>query len=144
MSKENKNLTGYCGLYCGDCFSYPGTIADMARDIRKELRKTKFDTIAKVVPFKEFKYYKECYECLGAMVRLRCNKACRDGGGPPVCKIRACCQKNGYKGCWECDEFDGCKKMQFLEVVHKDAHIKNLNKIKRVGVEEWLKGKRFW
>jgi len=36
---KDENLVTYCGLYCGDCFNYTGSIADMARDLRKELRK---------------------------------------------------------------------------------------------------------
>ena len=35
MDKKDKNLTAYCGLYCGDCFNYKGEIADLARDLRK-------------------------------------------------------------------------------------------------------------
>jgi len=40
-----EDLVAYCGLYCGDCFNYKGEIADLARDLRKELRKTKFDIV---------------------------------------------------------------------------------------------------
>ena len=71
MEALKAELLGYCGLYCGDCTGYKGDIADMARDIRKLLRKYKFDKVAEAIPFKEFKHYRECYECLGAMVKLR-------------------------------------------------------------------------
>jgi len=142
--EENKNLVSYCGLYCGDCFNYRGEIADLARDLRKVLRKYKFAEVAKVIPFKEFKNYEVCYETLGAMVKLRCKRACRGGGGPPFCKIRDCCREKGIEGCWECDEFEICKKLNFLTAVHGDAHLKNLRKIKRVGLEDWLSGKRLW
>jgi hypothetical protein len=27
------------------------------------------------------------------MVKLRCSKPCKDGDGPPFCKIRKCCHK---------------------------------------------------
>ena len=37
MSKQDKNLVAYCGLYCGDCPIYKGKIADLARDLRKIL-----------------------------------------------------------------------------------------------------------
>ena len=37
MSKQDKNLVAYCGLYCGDCPMYKGKIADLARDLRKIL-----------------------------------------------------------------------------------------------------------
>lgn len=141
---ENKNLVAYCGLYCGDCFSYQGKIADLARDLRKELRGAKFDRIVEGLPFKEFQNYQVCYEVLGAMVRLRCKNACRDGGGNPFCKIRKCCQKNEYEGCWECEEFADCKKLDFLRTGHVDAHLKNLRKIKKQGIDDFLSGKRYW
>jgi len=134
MSKLKSNRThliAYCGLYCGDCFSYQGKIADMSRDLRKELRKAKFDRIAEGIPFKEFKHYRECYEVLGAMVRLRCKRACKGGGGNPFCKIRICCEKKGIDGCWQCDEFNTCKKLDILSPIHGNEHLKNIRKIKK-------------
>ena len=139
--KSKKQLIAYCGLYCGDCFSFKGTIADLSRDLRKELRQSKFDDIAKGIPFKEFKNYRECYECLEAMVRLRCKNACKDGGGNPFCAIRKCCQKKGFDGCWECDEIEICKKLDALNGIHKDTHRKNLRAIKKKGISEFIKGK---
>ena len=143
-SKQNENLIAYCGLYCADCFSYEGKIADLSRDLRKELRHFKFDNFAEGIPFKEFKNYKECYECLGAMVRLRCKSACKGGGGNPFCTIRKCCQKKGFVGCWECDEIETCKKLDSLNKIHKDAHRKNLKTIKKKGTSEFIKGKKYF
>jgi len=62
-----------------------GEIADLARDLRKKLRQEKFNRVSKGLSkyFKEFKDYEKCYVTLGAMVRLRCSRVCRDGGGPP-------------------------------------------------------------
>ena len=137
-------LVSYCGLYCGDCHGYAGTIADLARDLRKELRRYKFDRFAAAVPFKEFKNYSQCYETLGAMVKFRCRRACRGGGGPPFCRIRECCRNKDIHGCWECDEFEECDLLKFLQPVHEDAHLKNLRRIRKVGVERWMVGKRFW
>jgi Protein of unknown function (DUF3795) len=138
------NLIAYCGLYCDDCFGYKGKVADLARDLRKELRQAKFEEAVKGIPFKEFQHYNECYEVLGAMVRLRCKSACRGGGGNPFCKIRKCCQKKEVEGCWECGDFETCGKLDFLKVNHGDAHIKNLRKIKKQGIDEFLKGKKCW
>ena len=144
--KQNKSLIAFCGLYCGDCFFYKGEIADLARDLRKKLREAKFhQTYNEFSKFaKEFKNYPRCYEVLGAMVKMRCNKTCRNGGGPPFCKIRKCCKEKGIEGCWECDEFEVCDKLDFLKPTHKDAHLKNLRKIKKQGIENFLKGKRYW
>ena len=80
MNEANRELVAYCGLYCGDCFSYQGKIADLSRDLRKELRQARFDRVAEGMPFKEFRNYRECYEVLGALLRLRCKNGCRSGG----------------------------------------------------------------
>ncbi len=142
----NKELIGYCGLYCGDCVNYKGEVADLARDLRKNLRESKFDRVSQGLSkfFKEFENYEQCYKVLGAMVRLRCKRACRGGGGPPSCKIRNCCQKKSIEGCWECEEFKTCEKLDFLKPIHEDAHLKNIAKINKQGVEKFLEGKRYW
>jgi hypothetical protein len=143
---SDKNLVAYCGLYCGDCFNHKGKIADLARDLRKELRQEKFSQVSQGLSkfFKAFENYEQCYEVLGAMVRLRCKKSCRGGGGPPFCKIRTCCQKKRIEGCWECELFETCQKLDFLKGVHNDAHLKNLRKIKKEGASSFLGGKRNW
>lgn len=147
MSDE-KELIAYCGLYCGDCFSYKGRVAELSKALRKELRQAKFDKIAGFLGtlpfFKILQDYQKCYGVLGVLVRLRCEKSCRDGGGNPFCKIRQCCQKRKLKGCWQCDEFQGCKKLEFLTQTHNDAHIKNLKKIGNQGEELFLQGKKYW
>ena len=145
---EEKDLIAYCGLYCGDCFGYRGKVADLARDLRKELRQAKFSQIAEAMAaipfFAVYKDYSRCYEVLGAMVKFRCKRTCRGGGGPPVCKMRTCCQKKGIDGCWQCDEFETCKKLDFLKPSHVDAHLKNLRLLKKSGVDSFLAGKRHW
>jgi hypothetical protein len=145
---EDVNLISYCGLYCGDCHGFAGTIPDLARDLRKELRQIHYDKFAEFISTysfgKDFKNYDECYKVLGAMVKFRCRKGCRNGGGSPFCKIRICVQKKGIDGCWMCTEFETCKKLQFLVRVHGDAHIKNIRKIKKSGKAEFIKGKTLW
>jgi len=147
MHGEEK-LIAYCGLFCGECFSYQGKIADLARDLRKELRQIRFDKVAESMSnisfFKTFKKYPECYEVLGAIVKLRCKNACRNGGGNPYCAIRKCCQKKEIEDCWLCDEFEDCRKMDFLKMNHGDAHLKNLRILKKNGKKGFLKGNKYW
>ena len=144
----DSNDVAYCGLYCAECPNYTGIIADSARDLRKELRKYRFDKTAEFLStlsfFKEFKKYSECYEVLGAMVKLRCNKTCQNGGGNPFCKIRKCCEKKKIDGCWDCIDFEKCDKLKFLEANHGKAHIKNLRIIKNKGIKEFINGEKFW
>jgi hypothetical protein len=145
---EEKELIAYCGLYCGDCYRHNGKIADLARDLRKELRRYKFDVTAEALSeisfFAAYKNYPQCYEVLGEMVKLRCQRICRDGGGPPGCKIRDCCRKKEIEGCWQCDEFETCKKLDFLVPFHRDAHLKNLKIIAKAGPDSFIRGKRHW
>lgn len=135
--------TSYCGLYCGDCAFGTGRIPDLARDLRKELRANRFDKVAEVIPFPEFKKYSDCYEVLGAMVKLRC-KGCRGGSRSKFCNIAGCAMKKGLDGCWECADFESCQKLVFLEPVHGDGHLKNLKAIRKSGVDAWAEGKRHW
>jgi hypothetical protein len=95
----------------------------LARDLRKELRKNKFAEFAKAIPFKEFKNCPECYECLGAMVKLRCT-GCRGGSRSKFCNIAKCALKKEYEGCWQCDEFATCVYFNFLKPIHLDANLK--------------------
>jgi hypothetical protein len=141
---ENEELVAYCGLYCGDCFNYKGEIADLARDLRKKLRETDFDTASQGLSkyFKEFKDYPRCYAVLGAMLRLRCKRACRGGGDNPACKPRICCRKKNIAGCWECSEFETCGKLDFLKPIHGEAYLQNLRKLKEAGVKSFIAGLR--
>ncbi|KYK34543.1 MAG: hypothetical protein AYK22_05295 [Thermoplasmatales archaeon SG8-52-3] len=146
--KKDEKLIAYCGIYCGDCHGFTGMVPDLARDLRKELRQIHYDKFAAFIstyPFgKDFKNYEECYKVLGAMVKFRCRKGCRSGGGSPFCKIRKCAEKKELDGCWLCPDFKSCKELKFLEPVHGDAHIKNLKNLKKKGKKEFVKGKTLW
>lgn len=141
----DKDLIACYGLYCGDCFNFKGEIADLSRDLRKKLREAKFDKASKGLSkyFKDLHDYEACYRVLGAMVRLRCNRACRNGGGNLSCKIRICCRKKNLTGCWQCSDFGKCTRFEFLKPIHEDANLKNLKKLEKQGVEDFLKGPRY-
>ncbi len=144
--ETDKDLIGYCGLYCGDCPGYKGEIADLARGLRKKLRESRVDRAA---PFlakvhKGYKNYKQFDEVLGLLVNMHCKKVCRKRVKAPDCEIRKCCLEKSFQGCWECEEFETCKKSDWLEPVHGDAHLKNLRRIKRKGMNGFLLGKRDW
>ena len=148
MVNKKTDLIAYCGLYCGDCPGYTQTVANLARDLRAELRHHRFAQmavmLAKVPFFKDFKNYDKCYNLLGTMMKMRCIKLCKGNGGPPDCKIRNCCRNKGFDGCWQCDDFSTCEKPKFLEEHHGLAHLKNLRKIRKAGPAAFIKGKRYW
>jgi hypothetical protein len=75
---EKTNMIAYCGLYCTECPSHLGVIADLARDLRKELRKYRYDVLAAALPemtsfFDYFKHYPEAYQHLS----VRCGNVVR-------------------------------------------------------------------
>ena len=148
MEQNNLDVVTFCGLCCLDCHGHTGKIADLARDLRKELRTAKYDIFAKTLsayPFaKAFEKYPDCYDLLGQMMKFRCKEGCRNGGGPPFCNIRKCCIEKNIQGCWECDDNIQCEKLDFLKGTHGDAHRKNLVRIKKHGVDAFVAGKRDW
>ena len=143
MSKEEIELTAYCGLYCGDCIRYRSKAANLARDLISELQNTEFYKYSQVksLSVKELEHYQEALDVLAAIVRLQCNEPCRVGGGCPTftCGILECCQKKGFEGCWECSEFENCKEFESLKPFHGDAPLQNLYKIRELGSEKWAK-----
>jgi len=143
-----EKLIGYCGLYCGDCSGYKGTIADLARALHKELQRERFADLAKALSsipiFKAFENFPQCCEVLKTLPKLRCPKACRGSGGPPFCQIRECSREKKLDGCWQCAQYKTCAKLDFLKPGHGDAHLKNLSKIKRSGTAVFVQGKRYW
>jgi len=145
---ESERLIAYCGLYCGDCSGYKGTLANLARDLNRELKRERFGELAAIlaeVPFfKALEHYPQCCEVLEVLPKLRCKKTCRGNGGPPECAIRKCSREKGLDGCWQCGEFKTCTKLDFLKPGHGDAHLKNLAKIKRGGPRAFVQGKRLW
>jgi hypothetical protein len=47
--ESDASLVAYCGLYCGDCHGFNGRIPDLARDLRKELRKHRYEKFAEFI-----------------------------------------------------------------------------------------------
>ena len=142
MAKKT-DLIAYCGLYCATCPGYTQIPANMAKNLKAELKKGKFedvaDFLAKMPVFGAFKYYKQGVELLDAIAKMRC-PGCKKGGGGPDCKIRKCAKEKKFSGCWQCGKFENCKKFVFLIESNDKAYIKNLRKIKKSGVAEFVKG----
>ncbi len=120
----------------------------MALTLRKELRRTDYEKFAKFISQyaegKDLKHFNECYNTLGAIAAFRCDKGCRGGGGSNACRVRQCCIQKNIEGCWECKENEKCKKLDSLNMLHGEAHRKNLKTIQKKGKEEIVKGNRLW
>jgi Protein of unknown function (DUF3795) len=150
---EEKNINeadfvSYCGLFCPDCPLFSGKVSDLAKDLRKELRRVEYDKFAKYISKfpsgKELKNFKECYSVLGTLMKFRCERGCRLGGGAENCQIKQCNIDQNIQGCWQCKKFKYCKKLDTLTSLHGNAHRKNLEKIEKIGISEFIKGTKHW
>ncbi|MFH0846647.1 MAG: DUF3795 domain-containing protein [Chloroflexota bacterium] len=119
---EDLSLIGYCGLNCATCFSYKKTVSEAAKSLRRELRTAKLKEFWTEIPF--LGEYAPFKKALDGLAVLRCAKACQGGGGNPWCKIRKCAQRKAVSGCWECEVFETCDKLN-------ERYVKNLKKIRR-------------
>ena len=137
----DSDLTGYCGLYCGDCIRYKSKASELARDLLEELEKMQFSEYARVkksqIP--EFEHYGAMVGLLTLLARLRCEIPCRLGGDgcSGACPIIECVKANSFEGCWECPAYEKCEKLDFLKLFHGDTPVRNLGKIKELGIKAW-------
>ena len=127
---ESYNHIAYCGLNCTTCFVYKKTVSEAAKALRRELHAVKLKDSWTEIPF--LGAYEPFKKSLDGLAMLRCTKLCREGAGNPWCKIRKCCQKKEIDGCWLCADFESCQKLN-------PAYLKNLKKIKKIGIEEYAK-----
>ena len=129
MDEQALHMVAYCGLNCAECFSYKKTVSEAAKSLRRELHDVKLKEFWTDVPF--LGDYESFKKSLDGLAKLRCTKACRDGGGNPWCKIRACGQRKKIAGCWECDDVESCNKLV-------ERYRKNTRQIKKVGLEKFI------
>ena len=132
----DKNLVGCCGIYCGACFGYRGTISQKATELREVLNSERFGRrIVTALPW--IGDYSEFSKVLSHLESLKC-AGCGAGGGNPWCSIRRCCQKRGFTSCAECSEFP-CKKLDWITKRYDQWNLRNLERIREVGIERWLR-----
>ncbi len=145
---DDPGLISFCGLYCGDCPFREGKVAGLARDLKEELARTKFDRAANALAETggnpAFEGYPEFREVLRVLAGMRCLAPCRSGGGNPRCTIKECTARKGLVGCWECGRFERCRRLRRLERVHGDAVLMNLRTLRDQGIDAFLAGRRHW
>lgn len=141
MSQSVRDLTAYCGLYCGDCLRYRNRYSELAGDLKQELARVNFTpyAAAKSRAQGKFRDFPACLETLDQLAALQCEQSCRVGGGCAsfACEIFACCRGKGFQGCWECQELEACAKFEFLEPYHAECPKENVRKIRALGLDDW-------
>ena len=119
---EKKNLTAFCGLYCGDCIRYKSKASVLAEELLNEIDKVQMAEYAKVkrIYKKGFKDFESLVTSLRAISEIKCVTPCRLGGDGcgGTCEIIKCVKNKLIEGCWECDDFEVCGKFDFLKPFH--------------------------
>jgi hypothetical protein len=135
---KNESLVTVCGLYCGKCAIYDGSIGDTAKKLSELLKSHGLtrETMA-MIPgvdwYDDFEnglnWCQETVKCGGCRSDMRFN---------PMCELHKCCvQEKGLDFCFECDQFP-CDTVRTFEQQFFPC-IDTLQKIKEVGVAEWVR-----
>ena len=143
MKPDQRDLTAFCGLYCGDCVRYKCRASTLSNELLDEISKLHLAEYAKVKQDhkKEFENFDSFIDLLKAISEINCEIPCRLGGDGSggTCEIIECVKNKSFEGCWECDEFEGCNKFAFLKPFHGNAPVNNLKKIREHGLSNWAK-----
>jgi hypothetical protein len=138
---NQRELTGFCGLYCGDCIRYQCRASELAGELLGEIEKTHFREYAGVkrIHKTEFKHFDPFVRFLKALSEINCQVPCGAGGDGcgGSCQIIACVKTRQLQGCWECPEHEHCGKLDFLTPFHGDGPRRNLRKIREHGINNW-------
>lgn len=121
---SNRNLLGVCGIYCGACLTY----------------RAYKDNDQKLIDFlKEKGFSKEQIRCEG----------CVSGDVSPACvqcQFRDCAKQKGITFCFECKDMPCNMIIELAEKRSKANNLPhlilcpvNLQSLKSIGVQEWLK-----
>jgi hypothetical protein len=139
----DRDLTGYCGLYCGDCGRYMSRVCELAHDLLEEFEKTQFSEYADVKQYQisDFEHYDQTVSLLTHIAHLRCETPCRLGGDGCIghCPIIECVKDNSFEGCWECPTYKTCEKFDSLKPFSGDIPLHKLDKINEFGLDSWAR-----
>ena len=149
MTIHDESYVAFCGMYCEDCWIKKEGVSDLAVEMLQKIKSDEFKQLTNGLPkmmpiLKGLAHYGQFVGALEAACFLACKKNCREGGGFPNCEIRKCCRQKAIKGCWECEEYKECAKLAWLEPAHPGAVMKNIENIRRSGIEAYLRGKKYF
>jgi len=146
----NASQVAYCGLFCGDCIIRREKIGQRSAALLDVIGAVEFQKLCAGLPIispepcKALSKIDECREVLDAMSQLDCNRPCKRGGGSAKCKIKKCCKRRKFAGCWQCEAMEDCEKLDWLKPVNGEAHRINLRIIRDKGIKAFLAGEKHW
>lgn len=151
MNDDNRTLTAYCGLYCGDCIPSNKRLFQLVNELDNLLSSIGFQNYAefKCARSDVFENYDSFINVLCEIKKLECSPQCYEGPNSQLgcgrsCIIRKCVLDRGLNGCWDCSEHRACSKL----IEHKEFHPgleDNLESINKYGINDWIshRGKHY-
>lgn len=125
----------YCGLYCDLCGGR-GRISERAQKLRQSMEEEGYTVWGDGIPgFSEFWLFLN-----NLCDPEKACPGCRQGGGPPFCSIRKCCQKRGFDICVFCDDYP-CHRITALGKGYPTL-IADGMRIKEIGIDKWIEEQR--
>jgi len=139
VKEARRNEVGYCGDYCRTCHWYTDALRKPATQLL-ELLKSHFE-VAGWINYKGGSS-KETTKGLETLSKCACSFNCKGGSGWSGCPVRKCCIVRGFDFCFECPEFpcetNWGERSKHANIFTADK-IKQLQEMKAIGVEEWIK-----
>jgi len=134
--KDKEELTTYCGLYCPACSIFQGRIGQAVDNLQNLIGAYGLDKasvgLAKVEP--AFANYDKFVDVMAALKNFYGScEGCRNGAGPPDCKIRDCASDRGYSMCVDCPEMEKCDTLKKYPWA-----LPSLRRIRDLGYEKWM------
>ncbi|MDK2879301.1 MAG: hypothetical protein PWR06_2017 [Thermoanaerobacteraceae bacterium] len=107
----------FCGLYCGACDTLIANMENKVNELAKNLGRTSEDVT--------------CHGCKTTVNSVHCRK----------CELKRCAKDRKIEFCCECPEYPCQRLIDFRhdKYSHHSVVIKNLDFIKKHGVEYWLR-----
>ncbi|RJP27151.1 MAG: DUF3795 domain-containing protein [Actinobacteria bacterium] len=140
---RDRDLTAYCGLYCGDCIPSNTRLFEMIEELQELAAKLRLYDYAELLSRRDAacEDYPAFERMLAALAGWRCPSPCRAGGGRPSCLVRECAREKGFDGCWECANRRGCELLDPLRGFHRGTIDENLDAIAERGIDGWADGR---
>ncbi|MGE5396052.1 MAG: DUF3795 domain-containing protein [Chitinophagales bacterium] len=132
------NFDSVCGIYCGACSimaSYRTGIKDPLALFFNEANVKSFLTSQGQTYPENEPFEHKCHGCKTSTLFINCRP----------CPIRACAVEKKAEHCIECEQYPCdlfssrmCNPEIAQNLPHTKAAVKNLNRIKEVGLNQWL------
>src|SRR4030042_6899507 len=159
----DKKYVSPCGLTCYDCMFYKKEIYDTAAKLKKLLKDSQMDIFLTILSknevhksmanhlnadenkfgeyFEPFKKLPDFLNVLESLIKIQCKKTCMESGGCSLggitheCDAVKCIKQKGFKGCWECSDYESCNKLNFHKRSYGETITGNFKIIKEKGIE---------